>query len=127
MNSPSPPDGTAPADAGLDQALSAALALPALPDDGFSAAVLRRVQALQGARWLGADEAQALVRARQRRSRVLAQSSRVGLGVGLGMALAWAGWTGGGVAAVDGPWSVAGLAVLGGAAVALALLHQATD
>lgn len=116
-------DGSSrPGDALLD-ALLAQQAVPPLADDGFSAAVLQRVQVLQARRWLPPAEALALARQQQARARRQALFSAVGAGVG---ALLAAGVLAQGLdASALGLMAPAGLALLVGLAIALALLAQA--
>lgn len=104
-------------DADLDAWLAAARA--ELPDDGFSASVMRRVQAEQAARQCTLDAALALERLRRREARARRRSRWQWLGTGVGVALAVAvfAWAGdAGSVALAGPQTLALLVGLAAAA-----------
>lgn len=127
MTTPSRPRDDAVAALPCGDALDALLAgaaAPALADDGFSAGVMRRVQALQAARWLPPGDALALARRRRASGRRQALYSAVGAGLGAllaATALALAPTVTGTAAAA---WAPVGVILVGGMATALALLWQ---
>jgi hypothetical protein len=118
-----------PGDGALDAWL-AREAEPPLADDGFSAVVLQRVQALQARRWLPPGEALELARQRQGHARRRALFGATGAGVGAALAAAalvlLPGAPAPGLAAgALGPLLPAGMVLLAGLGIALALLAQA--
>jgi hypothetical protein len=132
MNLPAPPapdpaDPVDPADAALERALHA-WAAPALPDDGFTLAVLQRVARAR----TGLAPADALQRLRVQQQQQARQLRRSGWGLALGVALAMAwllattGWAEGSAGGAV-PWLLWLGAALAGSAGAVAWLLQQAD
>ncbi len=131
MNLPGPPPTgpSDPADDLLERALRA-WAAPALPDDGFTQAVLQRVAGVRARQGMAPADAVQWLRARQQREARQLQLTGAGLVLGVAVALAWllasAGWPAG-PAATATPWLLWLGAALAGSAGAVAWLVQQLD
>ena len=131
MNLPETPstDPAEWADDPLERALRA-WAAPALPDDGFTLAVLQRVAQARGRPGLAPADALQQLQARQRREQRQLRRSGMGLLLGLVVALVWLltfPGASGGQADMAAPWMLWLGAALAGSAGALAWLTQQTD
>jgi len=131
MNRPETPstDPAEWADDPLERALRA-WAAPALPDDGFTLAVLQRVAQARGRPGLAPADALQQLQARQRREQRQLRRSGVGLLLGLAVAFVWllaSLATPGGQTDMAAPWLLWLGAALAGSAGALAWLTQQVD
>lgn len=127
MTLPEPPTAH-PADDALARTLRAWVA-PDLPDDGFTAAVLRRVAQDRAHAGVAPADALQRLRSRQRHQARCLRRSGWGLGLGLALAVAWLLATGGGAGAPGSgvPWGLWLGAALAGTCGAVAWLVQQTD